>query len=76
MPSRNWQASIIGDGRERRALEEQARALGIADRVHWHGLIPDAATLYSAFDAWVLSSRTEGTPDRPVRGDGGPVPPW
>jgi glycosyltransferase involved in cell wall biosynthesis len=30
--------------------------------VQWHGLVPDAADLYPAFDAWVLSSRTEGTP--------------
>jgi len=34
----------------------------VADRVNWHGLVPDAADLYPAFDAWVLSSRTEGTP--------------
>jgi glycosyltransferase involved in cell wall biosynthesis len=62
LPQRHWVASIIGEGSERPALESQARRLGIADRVRWHGLIPNAAGLYSAFDAWVLSSRTEGTP--------------
>jgi len=62
LPGPRWQASIIGDGRERPALEMRARNLGIADRLHWHGMVPHAAELYQAFDAWVLSSRTEGTP--------------
>lgn len=62
LPSRPWQASVIGAGRERPALEAQARRLGIADRVTWHGLVTEAAALYRAFDIWVLSSRTEGTP--------------
>lgn len=57
-----WCASIIGDGSQRSALERQAEALGIGDRVRWHGLLPDAVGLYPAFDVWVLSSRTEGTP--------------
>jgi glycosyltransferase involved in cell wall biosynthesis len=62
LPHRDWTASIIGDGRERPALEAQARGLGIAERVRWHGLQPDAGMLFAAFDVWVLSSRTEGTP--------------
>lgn len=62
IPHRNWQASIVGDGRERRALELQAVRLGIADQVTWHGMLSDAAAIYPAFDCWVLSSRTEGTP--------------
>jgi len=57
-----WRASIVGEGRERPALEALARARGIDDRVHWHGLVHDAASLFPAFDTWVLSSRTEGTP--------------
>jgi len=54
--------SLIGDGRLRGSLEEQARRIGVADRVRFHGVIPGAARLYSAFDGFVLSSRTEGTP--------------
>lgn len=34
----------------------------MADRVNWHGAVPDAATVLTAFDSFVLSSRTEGTP--------------
>jgi glycosyltransferase involved in cell wall biosynthesis len=55
-------ASIVGAGREEAALRAQAEALGVADRVRWHGLIGEAGPLFSAFDAFVLSSRTEGTP--------------
>ncbi|HWA55707.1 MAG TPA: glycosyltransferase [Gemmatimonadales bacterium] len=54
--------SIVGDGAERPALEARARDLGIGDRVSWHGLLPDAGRLMAAFDVFVLSSRTEGTP--------------
>ena len=54
--------SIVGDGRERGPLEQRARELGLAERIAWHGLVADAAGLYRAFDVFVLSSRTEGTP--------------
>jgi len=54
--------SVIGDGAAGDGLRDRARQLGVADRIRWHGLIPDAARLYSAFDGFVLSSRTEGTP--------------
>ena len=54
--------ALIGEGRERDALMAQASALGISERVTWHGLVPDAGRLYSAFDVFALTSRTEGTP--------------
>jgi glycosyltransferase involved in cell wall biosynthesis len=57
-----WQLSVIGDGPERERLREQAAKLGIANRVTWHGFVPNACSLLTAFDAFVLSSRTEGTP--------------
>ena len=62
LPDRHWCAVIIGDGKERSVLQARARELGIAGQVRWLGLVPQAASLYPAFDAWVLSSRTEGTP--------------
>ena len=55
-------ASIIGGGPERERLERLAARYGIADRVHFHGYRDDAANLFPAFDVWVLSSRSEGTP--------------
>jgi len=54
--------SFIGDGPERPALVRRAQQLGVVSRVRWHGIIDDAGSLLKAFDAFVLSSRTEGTP--------------
>lgn len=54
--------SVLGEGRQRTALQQQAARLGVADRIRWHGLVPQAASLYRAFDVFILSSRTEGTP--------------
>jgi glycosyltransferase involved in cell wall biosynthesis len=54
--------SFLGDGRERASLEAQAAALSVSDRVRWHGAVRDAGRLMAAFDVYVLSSRTEGTP--------------
>jgi glycosyltransferase involved in cell wall biosynthesis len=58
----SWRLSIVGDGRERNRLRKRASDLGIAERVIWHGLVPKAGGLLTAFDVFVLSSRTEGTP--------------
>ena len=55
-------AVVIGAGGEREALERQAAALGLAGRVRWAGLVPEAGRYFAAFDCYVLSSRTEGTP--------------
>jgi glycosyltransferase involved in cell wall biosynthesis len=54
--------SLIGDGPERQSLEARATQRGVAGRIRWHGVVPDAERLYPAFDVFVLSSRTEGTP--------------
>jgi glycosyltransferase involved in cell wall biosynthesis len=55
---------IIGEGAERRALEQQATAAGVGDRVTFAGLLPPAAIrahLHAA-DLFVLPSRSEGMP--------------
>jgi len=54
--------TMIGDGPERNALEARATARNVADRIRWTGILSNAARLFPAFDAWTLSSRTEGTP--------------
>ena len=56
------EVSIVGAGAERRALGARALGLGLNGRLHWHGAVSDAGRLFSAFDVFVLSSRTEGTP--------------
>jgi glycosyltransferase involved in cell wall biosynthesis len=59
---RSWRLSMIGEGRERNRLAAQTAKLRIEDRVVWHGAVANAGALMPAFDAFVLSSRTEGTP--------------
>jgi glycosyltransferase involved in cell wall biosynthesis len=54
--------SLVGDGPMREPLRARAEALGVADRVTFHGIVVDAARLLPAFDLFALSSRTEGTP--------------
>lgn len=54
--------SIVGDGPARGAVEAEAARLGVADRLQWHGMVAGAGRFLRAFDAFVLSSRTEGTP--------------
>ena len=57
-----WQLEMIGDGPQREELRQTALRLGVWDRVRWHGRVTNAGGLLTAFDAFVLSSRTEGTP--------------
>lgn len=57
-----WRASIVGQGRERPVLERFVKEHALTERVTFHGFVEDAGTLMTAFDAFVLSSRTEGTP--------------
>lgn len=57
-----WSLVLIGDGAERRALERQAAALGISDRIHFLGFQPRASipAHMAACDLICLPSRTEG----------------
>jgi glycosyltransferase involved in cell wall biosynthesis len=56
------QVALIGDGPERERLEALSRSLALEDRARFFGELPDAASVFRAFDVFVLSSRTEGTP--------------
>jgi glycosyltransferase involved in cell wall biosynthesis len=51
---------IAGDGPERGALEQRARALGLTQRVRFLGQREDAGDLLAACDVFVLPSRLEG----------------
>lgn len=52
--------SILGDGKDRGALENQAKLLGIAERVEFAGFVCDPYSRMAAADCFVLSSRWEG----------------
>lgn len=62
LDSNDWHACVIGDGPLRPSLDKLADQLGLRDRVHFAGLVQDAGTVLSAFDVFVLSSHSEGTP--------------
>ncbi|HEV8070384.1 MAG TPA: glycosyltransferase family 4 protein [Planctomycetaceae bacterium] len=59
----NWSLSILGEGPERRRLEEQIHACGLDECVGLLGWVPDPATVLHNCDAFVLSSRFEGFPN-------------
>ena len=53
---------VVGDGTLRIALEDQARRLGIAERVVFTGWRNDLPQIYADLDVLVVSSDNEGTP--------------
>jgi len=55
--------ALVGDGPERRALAARAAALGVAERVHFAGLVVDTEPWWGWADLLVLASRWEGFPN-------------
>lgn len=53
---------IVGEGELRGALEAQARALGVGDKVRFVGFMRDVSLAYAALDLVVFPSLWEGTP--------------
>jgi glycosyltransferase involved in cell wall biosynthesis len=56
---------VVGGGRLQAGLEEQARSVGVADRVDFRGWLPAGATVRAVLDEgdlFVMASRTEGLP--------------
>ena len=62
----HWRFLHVGGGPLRAALEAQARQLGIADRVTWHGSLPQSELLpvYQQADVFALSCRIAADGDR------------
>jgi glycosyltransferase involved in cell wall biosynthesis len=61
----DWQLTLVGDGNQRPRLEEQARSLGMFERIHFTGwLIGDAVVQqYQQSNLFVVPSRHEGMPN-------------
>lgn len=60
-PDRRVVLVLVGDGRERPALEARARELGLAGRIRFLGWRQDLPRLLATFDLFTLASRSEGT---------------
>lgn len=59
---------IVGEGPERGRIEATAAAMGMADRVHLPGFLPDPAGYIGLFDILALSSQSEQFPIAVVEG--------
>ncbi|PJA36704.1 MAG: hypothetical protein CO183_02105 [Candidatus Zambryskibacteria bacterium CG_4_9_14_3_um_filter_42_9] len=53
---------IIGEGEERKNLENMAQKLGISDSVIFKGFVDNARSFLSNFDIFCMPSRSEGMP--------------
>jgi len=51
---------VVGDGPMRNQLQASGCRLGIADRVHWLGHIPDPVPILQACDVFLMASIGEG----------------
>jgi glycosyltransferase involved in cell wall biosynthesis len=62
VPDQSVSLDVVGDGDDRENLKELAQALGIADRVRWHGAMPQPrlAEFYRGAAALVVPSVGEG----------------
>jgi GalNAc-alpha-(1->4)-GalNAc-alpha-(1->3)-diNAcBac-PP-undecaprenol alpha-1,4-N-acetyl-D-galactosaminyltransferase len=58
-----WRLVLVGEGPERKALEQQAARLDIADRVEFAGWRADVDAVYASASVFVLSSLREGFPN-------------
>lgn len=61
--NREWQLIIVGDGTERKNLEEQAKELGIESRVIFAGHQKELSKYLSESEIFVLPSLSEGFPN-------------
>jgi glycosyltransferase involved in cell wall biosynthesis len=66
--------SIIGGGREEEALSKEAERLGLSERIHLHGMLPDALKYVKAFDIWAMPSLREGLGLALLEGMSGKLP--
>lgn len=53
---------LVGDGPDRKVLEDKAKRLGLSDYILFYGMTTHVECLYSAMDAFVMPSRFEGLP--------------
>lgn len=60
---KEWRLAVAGDGYLGTELRAQATRLGIAERIDWHGVVPDPYEYYRVAKIFALPSRVEGMPN-------------
>ena len=65
-PSLAWKLDVVGGGALEGRLQSQAAALGIGERVRWHGSLPHDRVVehFAAADLFALASRVSADGDR------------
>ncbi|GAA5784515.1 glycosyltransferase [Chitiniphilus shinanonensis] len=58
----DWRLLLVGEGREREALQQQAAQLGLADKVIFAGFQREPLPWVAAMDVCILASSSEGLP--------------
>ncbi len=58
-PEKDFRLAVVGDGPERARLEAQAKAMGLAKRVTFHGAVDDVGPFYAEADLVVMPSKRE-----------------
>ncbi len=58
--SHDWTLNIFGIGSREPELVALTERFGIADRVRWHGMVADQASMYASLDTVVQPSAREG----------------
>ena len=69
-----WILVLVGDGPVRGQLEEQAKALGIENRVEFPGMRKDVDHLLAESKIYVIPSRCEGFPNALCEAMASPLP--
>ncbi|MBV8971471.1 MAG: glycosyltransferase [Sphingomonadaceae bacterium] len=57
-----WHLDLLGTGRDRARLASRAAAIGVAERVTFHGHVADTAPYLARATAFLCTSRYEGYP--------------
>ena len=65
-PACSWTLDVVGGGVLQKRLRGQAAALGVGERVRWHGSLPHDRVVghFAGADLFVLASRIEADGDR------------
>ena len=58
----NWRLDVVGDGALRGEMTDLAAQLGLADRIGWHGWLPEPWRAVQRATAFLMTSDTEGFP--------------
>ena len=62
IPSSKFQVIVVGEGEERKNLQDQIKSLGLENMVHLAGFIPEASRYLKGLDIFILPSLKEGLP--------------